>query len=73
MMTIQITASGRNFSQAVKFLKKLGGQFDSVSKLWTVAPGKIDGSDCNLWGLRITAPAVTLDSVDDMDRENSKN
>ena len=70
-MTIQITANGRNFSQAVKYLKKIGGLFNGSTKLWTVPAGSIDDSDCRLWGLRIVQTQPACDLVDLMDAPNS--
>jgi len=50
MTTYKITASGRNFSQAIAFLKKIGGKFDGYTKLWSVEK-ILDLDTCRLWGL----------------------
>jgi hypothetical protein len=68
-MQVKITASGRNFSQAVKYLKKIGGQFDGG--LWTVADGKIDSHDCDTWGLAIVSQSAA--PVADVYRDWSDN
>lgn len=33
---VVITASGKRFSEAVSYVKRLGGQFDSIGKVWIV-------------------------------------
>lgn len=57
---IRITANGRNFQQAVKLLKKRGGQFDGQS--WTLPAGSIDADNCRTWGLEIVSESREHDA-----------
>jgi len=57
---IEVTARGRDFVKAVKYLKKNGGTFDAASKTWVMPSGKIDADDCRVFGLRrvhVSSPA----------------
>jgi len=49
---IEVTARGRDFTKAVKYLKKNGGAFDVASKTWVMPSGKIDADDCRVFGLQ---------------------
>jgi hypothetical protein len=66
----KITASGRNFQQAVKLLKKRGGTFDGEKKTWSVVAGKIDTEDMKLWGL---AKVAAVSAEAEMYRDWSEN
>lgn len=53
---IKITASGRNFDQALKSIKKRGGKFNSETKTWELPAGTYDDSELKLYGLQQSEP-----------------
>lgn len=62
---VQITASGKGFSQAVAKLKKIGAKFDESTKSWEIPAGyNWEPSEHQTWGTR-NAPGQPQD--DDMD------
>lgn len=65
--TVKIIASGKNFSYAVKLLKKRGGKFDEASKTWAVPAGSM--SDATEYVRKV----VPVDAGEAMYRDWSDN
>lgn len=61
LIAVRLSVSGSRFQSEIKFIKRCGGQFESVSKLWVI---KVH--DGNRDALRLLAkPGVTLLSPDE--------
>jgi hypothetical protein len=63
MFKFRITASGKKFQQALKFLKSRDGKFSPSDKTWIVPGDYIGKSDCEFYGLEPVVPVQETDEA----------